>query len=172
MKNEPNAQMSNAVAQHPYWSCHTKQQLDKNWFNFSSGWTVPPMFPVFDGEMEDLKKSINECFEPSVRVILLDICTTKRAGFSQLQMDGVKVLAVTAALPISGCHRLLERKLKMLAETKHVILWLSPPCTGGSPVLNLTPEPRRTELIEHYREQMQQILDDCNKYESGECSCA
>ena len=163
VKNEPNAQMSNAVAQHPYWSCPTKQKLDKNWFDFSSGWTVPPMFPVFDGEMEDLKRSINECFEPSVKVILLDICTTKRAGFSQLQMDGIKVLAVTAALPISGCHRLLERKLKMLAETKHVVVWLSPPCTGGSPVLNLTPEPRRTELIEHYQEQMQQILDDCNK---------
>ena len=51
----------------------------------------------------------------------------------------------------------------MLAGVKPLICWLSPPCTGGSPVLNLTKEPRRSELIEKYKEQLEQTPNDSEK---------
>ena len=88
-KHEPNTQVAEQVVQkqHPYWSCATRLRLDQNWLDFSDGRTVPPMFPIWDHEMEALKEELNACFSPIIKFVIVDICTTKRSGFSQLNSN-------------------------------------------------------------------------------------
>ena len=40
-----------------------------------------------------------------------------------------------------------------------LMCWASPPCTGGSPVINLIPEPRRSEIREQRMAEFKSLIE-------------
>ena len=107
-----------------------------------------------------IKDLVNECINNStVTHVIVDCCTSGRAGFSQIgfKFPGLRVVSITKLTPVEQCGFLLKM-LKKLVLLKPVLGWFSPPCTGGSKVLNLCPEPRRSEIKDDHREKFLILL--------------
>lgn len=91
--------------------------------------------------------------------LLIDMFTNPNAGFSQIQdlpeFQSLGVIAITKDCPVQAIKGRLIEWLNHVIEkcpTLLVLCWVSPPCTGGSPVLNLIAKARRLELQkEHFR---------------------
>ena len=113
--------------------------------------------------------SVNESFERKLNDIeaslksgkcshlIVELCTADRSGFSQVvqtgTLQGLCVLAVTEEDDLRSVHLRLEAWIDMiLAEFPKVsvMCWFSPPCSGGSPVLNLIANPRRAEIQQRH----------------------
>ena len=86
--------------------------------------------------------------------IIIELCANMRAGLSQgitaIKLDHCVVVPVTKEVDL---RRVRKPLLSWIVELKvRREAWFlgrtSPPCTGGSPVLNLIPQPRRSELQE------------------------
>lgn len=107
-----------------------------------------------------IKDTLQECLQnASVTHVIIDCCTSGRAGFSQIcsKFPGLRVVSITIATPLEQCG-FIVRSLKKLVLLKAVMGWFSPPCTGGSKVLNLCPEPRRSELKNDHLEDFHRLL--------------
>ena len=91
--------------------------------------------------------------------LVIDMFTNPNAGFSQIQdlpeFQSLGVIAITKNCPVQAIKGRLIEWLNHVIEkcpTLLVLCWVSPPCTGGSPVLNLIAKARRLELQkEHFR---------------------
>ena len=110
----------------------------------------------FQAGLKLLEKMLKSCWADSVRFVLLDLCTSGRAGFAQVSTRFKKVVVISVtkdSCPLEICCDVLAKAVKGLCQSKQVIAWYSPPCTGGSPVLSLIQEPRRSEIqVEHFEE--------------------
>ena len=87
--------------------------------------------------------------------IIIELCTNMHAGLSQgtsaLKSSHCVVVPVTKEVYLRCVHKPLLSWIVEIKKVRHEALflgWTSPPCTGGSPVLNLIPEPRRGEIQE------------------------
>ena len=113
-----------------------------------------------ESSLRALKELVHECIDNScVSHVIVDCCTSGRAGFSQIvsKFPGLRVVSITKMTPLEQCG-FLPRMLKRLVLVKPVLGWFSPPCTGGSKVLNLCPEPRRSEIKDDYLEEFLLLL--------------
>ena len=107
-----------------------------------------------------MKDLVNECINnTTVTHVIVDCCTSGRAGFSQIgfKFPGLRVVSITKLTPVEQCG-FLPKMLKKLVLLKPVLGWFSPPCAGGSKVLNLCPEPRRSEIKDDHREKFLILL--------------
>ena len=80
-------------------------------------------------------------------------------------LHGLCVLAVTEEDDLRSVHLRLEAWIDMiLAEFPKVSVkvsvmrWFSPPCSGGSPVLNLIANPRRAEIQQRHWNMFEVLL--------------
>ena len=108
----------------------------------------------FRQSLEHLKSQIGK---GQVSHVLVDLFTTRDAGFSQLcglhEFRKLGIIPVTKECKIQVIKNILTDWLCLILDDVLVLCWSSPPCTGGSPVLNLIAPPRRFELQEtHFRE--------------------
>ena len=97
--------------------------------------------------------------EIKIKVLVLELRTSFGSGFAQVSLPGVEVVQVTKAVGVSKAVPKLVDFLKH-ADLQNVITmcWLSPPCTGGSPLLNLVGADRKQELFESYQAEFLNIL--------------
>ena len=101
--------------------------------------------------------------------IIVELCTTFHAGLSQganaFNTKCCVVIPVTQDIDIFRVGKLLRSWLVQMngIHPKALVLgWSSPPCTGGSPVLNLIPQPKRSELQKGHLEALERILGECH----------
>ena len=109
-----------------------------------------------------------------VTCVILDICTCGRAGFQQVayKLSGVRVVSITESFPIQQCGPRLSYWVDRLHEKKiHVAAWLSPPCTGGSPLLNFNPPERRQELWDKHFSELKSILSAMKWWSKADLRC-
>ena len=107
-----------------------------------------------------------------VRYLVIEMCTKEKSGFFETvqhqDLTGLKevmLLQVTKDLDICKTAGVLALFCETIQEqfgTK-ILAWESPPCTGGSPALFLTPEPRRSVLVESHLALFKKILKGCEK---------
>ena len=110
--------------------------------------------------------------------VLVELFTSGDAGFSQIK--GIKKFASLGVIPVTKNHpmhvvqQLLTTWLDSMCSKHHnllVMVWSSPPCTGG-PVLNLIGKSRRTELQgKHLREFEQLMKSSEDVMETGHIRC-
>ena len=94
-----------------------------------------------------------------VKLLIFELCTSEGSGFAQVCIPGVVTIQVTKSLGVSkGVPKLLDFLKHERLEGVCTLCWVSPPCTGGSPLLNLTSQPRRDELIAMHRQEFENIL--------------
>lgn len=123
------------------------------------GFAIKPsprsLFKSFLSDIED---------DPTCNMVLIDICTSGRAGFGQIagKINGLRVVSVTSQTPIqtvsgilkSWMHKLQKRNVKFC-------IWMSPPCTGGSPMMNFVEPGRRAEIVKRHFAVLVEILEHC-----------
>ena len=110
-----------------------------------------------------------------VRYLVIEMCTKEKSGFFETvqhpDLTGLKevmLLQVAKDLDICKTAGVLALFCETIQEqfgTK-ILAWESPPCTGGSPALFLTPEPRRSVLVESHLALFKKILKGCEKVTS------
>ena len=87
--------------------------------------------------------------------MIVELCIWNEGGFSQVirkdSHGSLRIVPVTEEDNLNAVQlKLCDWVDKVLRDFPKVMLmcWASPPCTGGSPVINLIPEPRRSEIRE------------------------
>ena len=113
---------------------------------------------VGSGETEfelKLLKIMSDIADGKVSHVIVELCTSNEGGFSQVirrdSYGSLRIVPVTEDDNLNVVHlKLCDWIDKVLRDSPKVMLmcWASPPCTGGSPVINLIPEPRRAEIRE------------------------
>ena len=101
----------------------------------------------------------------SVTHVIIELCTSLNAGLSQgigsVKSGHCVVVPVSKEIDLRCVHKLLHSwlvQLKKVRPETFLLAWTSPPCTGGSPVLNLIPQPRRAELQEGHLKDFEGLL--------------
>lgn len=103
--------------------------------------------------------------DPTCMVVLIDICTSGRAGFAQIagKIIGLRVVSVTSQTPIQTVSQLLKPwMIRLQKKDVKFCIWISPPCTGGSPIMNFVEPVRRAELVKRHFSVLVEILEHCD----------
>ena len=104
-----------------------------------------PVLPAgsLEEQLENIESHLRS--DRSKMFVLVELCTAFNSGFApqhlkKFHIKRLFVVQVTKDHDIIGNHKLLEDKILSLKKTYKFILivWVSLPCTGGSPAQNLT----------------------------------
>ena len=136
-------------------------------------WQIEPLKPGGKKALEN--QPLNILFEVSTmlshaddqikagrKFIILEICSAgKHSGLVQFARKSPLFVCVfvTRHDPIEDCWKLLCDWLSSLPENCKILIWMSPPCTGGSPALNFIEEDRRCFLRKQHWTEFLNILD-------------
>lgn len=110
---------------------------------------------VENESIEAVRKIIRSCQIDQVAAVIFDICISGKTGFVQVvqKLPRLRVVSITKEMSIQVVGSATAREAQRLQLTKPCLAWFFPPCTGGSPVLNLIEEIRRTEIqLQHWKE--------------------
>ena len=106
-------------------------------------------------QLQDLEKHLRT--DRSRVLVLVELCTAFNSGFGpqhlkKFHAKRLFVVQVTKDHDIIKSHKLLEDQILDLKKTFGfpLIVWLSPPCTGGSPAQNLVQEKLDERVLNLY----------------------
>ena len=102
--------------------------------------------------------------------VVIELFTTTKAGFSQLKghqdFKQLGIVAVTEEFDLLSVRSCLIDWVHTIQHEHPAVLfatWCSPPCTGGSPVLNLIPMPRRAQIQEDRFAEFLSLMNGCEE---------
>lgn len=110
-----------------------------------------------------------------IRYLVIEMCTKENSGFFEAvqhpDLTGLKevmLIQVTKELDICKTAEVIALFCETIQEQfgAKILAWESPPCTGRSPALFLTPEPRRSVLVGSHLALFKRILKGCEKVTS------
>ena len=113
-------------------------------------------------EFSDMLSHVDDQIKAGRKFITLEICSAgKHSGLVQFARKSplFACVFVTKEDPVEECWKLLCRWLSSLPEDCKILIWMSPPCTGGSPVLNFLEEDHRSFLRKQHWIEFLNILD-------------
>ena len=123
---------------------------------------------VFKNPLSDIED------DPTCELVVIDICTSGRAGLGQVEgkVAGIRVVSVTNQTPIQTVSNLLDKWMRKLQKLGvKFCVWMSPPCTGGSPMLNFLDPMRRAEIVKRHFGILVEILENCRFAKSADIRC-
>ena len=92
--------------------------------------------------------------------VIVDVCTSGRAGFTQIEnkFPKLRVVSITLDTPLSHVCKMTCDWMQQIGNLVTILAWGSPPCTGGSPMLQLCSNGK--SLYERHWSEFVPILHD------------